>query len=117
MFVREMTRPECIALVTASHIGRLACARDDQPYIVPIQYAFTTGRLYGFSMPGQKIDWMRDNAKVCVQIDEFADRESWKSVVIYGSYRDCLTRTRRIMNAFRRGHFWRSGSTGGSRAD
>ncbi|AHK46104.1 MULTISPECIES: pyridoxamine 5'-phosphate oxidase family protein [Ensifer] len=88
MFVREMTRPECIALVTASHIGRLACARDDQPYIVPIQYAFTTGRLYGFSMPGQKIDWMRDNAKVCVQIDEFADRESWKSVVIYGSYRE-----------------------------
>lgn len=88
MFVRELSHEECIALVSSNHIGRLACARDDQPYIVPIQYAFAANRLYGFSMPGQKIDWMRANPRVCVQIDEFSGRESWKSAVIYGKYRE-----------------------------
>lgn len=88
MFVRELSREECIALVSSHHIGRLACARDDQPYIVPVQYAFTANRLYGFSMPGQKINWMRANPRVCVQIDAFSDGGSWKSAVIYGRYRE-----------------------------
>lgn len=88
MFVRELSREESIELVSSNHIGRLACSRDDQPYIVPIQYAFAANRLYGFSMPGQKVDWMRANPRVCVEIDEFSGRESWKSVVIYGTYRE-----------------------------
>lgn len=88
MFVRELSREECIALVSSNHIGRLACSREDQPYIVPIQYAFAANRLYGFSMPGQKVDWMRANPRVCVEVDEFSGRESWKSAVVYGRYRE-----------------------------
>ncbi|WP_112832486.1 pyridoxamine 5'-phosphate oxidase family protein [Ensifer sp.] len=88
MFVRELSREECIGLVSSNHIGRLACARNDQPYVVPIQYAYSTNRLYGFSMPGRKVDWMRTNPRVCVEVDELAGRESWKSAVIYGRYRE-----------------------------
>ena len=88
MLIREMTRQECLDLVAENHIARLGCARDGQPYVVPIQYALAANRLYSFSMSGQKIDWMRANPRVCVQIDTATDRQNWRSVVIHGRYQE-----------------------------
>lgn len=88
MFVRVMSREECQGVVAAGDLARLACCRDDQPYIVPITYAHSGNRLYCFSMPGQKIDWMRSNPKVSLQIAEFASNRQWKSVVVTGRYQE-----------------------------
>lgn len=88
MFVREMTEEECVAVVASGRLGRLACAKDNRPYVVPIRYAYAGKCLYGFSMPGKKIDWMRANPHVCVQVDAFSERQQWKSVVIYGRYQE-----------------------------
>ncbi|MCG5485112.1 MAG: pyridoxamine 5'-phosphate oxidase family protein [Sinorhizobium meliloti] len=88
MFVREMSREECQGVVTAGDLARLACCRDGQPYIVPITYAHSSNRLYCFSMPGQKIDWMRSNPKVSLQVDQFASKRRWKCVVVTGRYRE-----------------------------
>ncbi|PDT85814.1 pyridoxamine 5'-phosphate oxidase family protein [Sinorhizobium sp. BJ1] len=88
MFVREMSREECHGIVAAGDLARLACCRGDQPYIVPITYAHSGNRLYCFSMPGQKIDWMRTNPKVSLQIDGFVSNRQWKSVLVTGRYRE-----------------------------
>ncbi|RVJ83546.1 pyridoxamine 5'-phosphate oxidase family protein [Sinorhizobium meliloti] len=86
MFVREMSREECQGVVTAGDLARLACSRDGQPYIVPITYPHPGNKLYSISMPGQKkkIDWMRINPRVWLQIAEFASNRRWKSVVVTG---------------------------------
>lgn len=52
MFVREMSREECQALVAARRLARLACCKVGQPYIVPITYAHSGNCLHCFSMPG-----------------------------------------------------------------
>jgi nitroimidazol reductase NimA-like FMN-containing flavoprotein (pyridoxamine 5'-phosphate oxidase superfamily) len=88
MFVQEMTREECVALVSSGRLGRLACARDNRPYVVPIHYAFADNYLYSFSMPGQKVDWMRTNPSVCVQVDAFSGPQDWRSVVMWGLYEE-----------------------------
>jgi nitroimidazol reductase NimA-like FMN-containing flavoprotein (pyridoxamine 5'-phosphate oxidase superfamily) len=88
MLVNVMTPDECIAVVANGRMGNLACARDNHPYIVPIYYAFSENHLYSFSMPGQKIDWMRSNPHVCVQVDSFSDQTHWQSVVMHGIYRE-----------------------------
>jgi uncharacterized protein len=88
MIVREMTQPECEALVAESRIARLACSRDGEPYVVPVSVAYAPPCLYGFSMPGQKIDWMRANPKVCVLVEKFGETREWRSVVIYGAYEE-----------------------------
>jgi len=87
MIVTEMDLPECMALVQASRLGRLACALDGQPYVVPFNYAADGRDLYSFSLTGKKVEWMRQNPKVCVQIDHLAGRE-WRSVVIYGRFEE-----------------------------
>ncbi len=54
MMVKEMTRSECVALISASRLGRLACSRNDRPYVIPIYYALDGNCLYSFSMQDRK---------------------------------------------------------------
>jgi uncharacterized protein len=90
VIIHELTRSECLALLQRATVGRLACARDSQPYIVPVSFYFNEDdmSLYSFSTIGQKIRWMRDNPKVCVELDEIADRLQWTTVIINGVYEE-----------------------------
>lgn len=103
MIVRELNRGECAAIVSASRLARLACARDGQPYVVPIHYAFADDCLYSFSMPGLKIDWMRQNPLVCLQIDNLGSSRNWHSVIVYGRYEELPDR---IGTKRERDHAW-----------
>ncbi len=88
MLVAEMNREECEDLLARQNLGRLACVRENQPYIVPIYFATEPGRLYGFSTMGQKIDWMRRNPLVSVEVDEVIGATQWASVVVQGRYEE-----------------------------
>jgi nitroimidazol reductase NimA-like FMN-containing flavoprotein (pyridoxamine 5'-phosphate oxidase superfamily) len=48
--------------------------------------------LYGFTTPGQKIEWMRENPLVCVEVDEVTAHNQWVSVIAYGRFEE-LTKT------------------------
>jgi nitroimidazol reductase NimA-like FMN-containing flavoprotein (pyridoxamine 5'-phosphate oxidase superfamily) len=90
MVIDEMTERECVALATRSSLARLACALDNQPYIIPIQFAYDAGFLYALATFGQKIEWMRENPKVCVSIDEIVSESQWSSVVVTGEYEELI---------------------------
>ena len=87
MLIQELTRQECLEVLARTHLGRLACARGMQPYIVPIYFAYQSNWLYSFSVLGQKIDWMRANPLVCVEADQMR-RELWATVVVFGRYEE-----------------------------
>ena len=87
MLVHELTRHESLEVLAHTQLGRLACTRGMQPYIVPIHFAYQNNCLYSFSMPGQKIDWMRANPLVCVEADQIR-REHWATVVAFGRYEE-----------------------------
>ena len=72
MVIREMSKKECLRKLTGARLARLACSRENQPYVVPVYLACdeASGCLYGFTTPGQKIEWMRANPRVCVEVDE-----------------------------------------------
>jgi len=88
MIIQKMTEAECLSILTRTRVGRLACAHVNQPYIVPIYFAYEQPYLYAFTTPGQKIEWMRYNPLVCLEVDEVEDNEHWTSVVIFGRYED-----------------------------
>ena len=56
MVIQEMTDGECRAMLARRHVARLACARNNQPYIVPVHVDLDGEFLYGFATLGQKID-------------------------------------------------------------
>lgn len=90
MIIHELTAAECEAFLRDATVGRLGCARHGQPYIVPISlyYGREERCLYGFSTVGRKIEWMRENPSVCVEIDAISDQYQWTSVLVMGRYEE-----------------------------
>ena len=88
MTINEMTGKECTAFLERASLGRLGCSYENQPYVVPIHFAYENTCLYGFSTFGQKVKWMRANSRVCVQTDEIQNQGEWISVIVYGEYEE-----------------------------
>ena len=88
MLIHKMIHEECISTLARLRFGRLGCARDNQPYVVPINFAHHERHLYAFSTLGQKIEWMRENPRVCVEAEEITSHFQWLSVVVFGRYEE-----------------------------
>ena len=83
-----MGRQSSLELVARVGLGRLACSREGQPYITPMYLVSQANYLYGFSTRGQKIDWMRQNPRVCVEFEEIVSAQDWATVIVLGSYEE-----------------------------
>lgn len=88
MLIKDMTVKECWQALEKAGFGRLACASDDQPYVTPIHFVVDGDDVYAFSMPGQKIEWMRSNPRVCLEVDAVTSRTDWTSVIAFGRYEE-----------------------------
>jgi uncharacterized protein len=92
---------------------------------VPAFFDFDAERncLYSFATKGQKVEWMRLNPKVCVEIDEIGDQSHWVTILIFGWFQElhdfagerlALERARALFQ--QRPHWWLPGAgklTGG----
>ena len=103
MLVQSLSESECIKVLTATRLGRLACTNNRQPYIVPIYFAYADNHLYAFSMPGKKIECMRANPLVSVLVEEREQGPGWKSVIVDGRYEELPDR---IGFKVQRDHAW-----------
>ena len=90
MLIQELTTPECQDVLRRATIVRLATARDNQPYVVPIHTYFDDDCLYSFGTLGRKIDSMRVNPQVCVEAEEIVDRYHWRTVLVFGRYEELV---------------------------
>ena len=88
MLIDEMTEQECRSALASASFGRLGCALNDQPYIVPVYFAYDDGNIYILGTAGRKIEWMRQNPKVCLLVDEIASETRWTSVIALGRYQE-----------------------------
>jgi len=89
MFIHEMSGAECNDALSRVKYGRLACALDNQPYVLPLNFAFDgNSYLYCFTTLGQKVEWMRSNPLVCFEVDEVKNHNHWSSVIVFGSYEE-----------------------------
>jgi nitroimidazol reductase NimA-like FMN-containing flavoprotein (pyridoxamine 5'-phosphate oxidase superfamily) len=121
VFVEEMTAEECRKAMSSAVFGRLASVEDGQPYVVPVSFAVDGDYAYLFSMPGQKVDRMRKNPRVCLEVDSVKSPSSWTTIVVLGRYeelpdtpdrRSDRTRARELLS----GHpsWWLPGAVAGA---
>lgn len=93
MMIHTMSEEESYNVLARMGLCRLACARDNQPYVVPTAYAYHKSPsgihyLYVVTTLGQKIHWMRTNPLVCVECDEVTSYDQWVSVIAFGAYEE-----------------------------
>lgn len=88
MFIHEMTIDECHSALRKATVGRLGCALNNQPYVVPINFAFDGTHLYGFTTFGQKVEWLRANPLVSFEVDAVTGQSNWMSIILFGRYEE-----------------------------
>jgi uncharacterized protein len=88
MVVKNLDREKCFEFLKKAGFGRLGCANESQPYVVPIYFVYEGEQLFGFSTEGKKIGWMRANPLVCVQADDIKNELEWTSVLATGRYEE-----------------------------
>lgn len=88
MHIKELTREVSLHFLADIHFGRLACAKDSQPYVTPFNFAYHDQYIYSFSTVGRKIEWLRGNPLACVEVDEITNPQQWTSVIVFGRYEE-----------------------------
>jgi nitroimidazol reductase NimA-like FMN-containing flavoprotein (pyridoxamine 5'-phosphate oxidase superfamily) len=96
--IGSLDREAIEVLLTEARIARLAIhplPGNDHPLLVPIPCFYTGGSFVVLSGPGQKIEAMRRNPRVTVEVDRFRATNDWESVVAQGSYRELTSKIER----------------------
>jgi len=85
--VRELSPNEVEEFLRGQRIARLGCHAGGETYVVPVIYAYGDGALVTVTQEGRKVAMLRENPRVCVEVDEYDTdgKGSWRSVIAYGS--------------------------------
>ncbi len=96
-----LTDEQIDSLLKSELVGRLGCCVNNQPYIVPVAYAYDGDYIYGHTREGKKIDILRKNPLTCFQVDSFDDMANWRSTVINGEFEELKGNSKEHENALR----------------
>ena len=94
--LNDLSLADCEDLLLTEKVGRLAVRDEEGVYIVPLQYAFADGYIYGHASPGKKIRLMRLWPRVGFQVDRMGIGEGWSSVLVQGTFHELTTEGDRI---------------------
>ena len=88
MNIGRLGNADALAILREGTMGRLGCIASGWPYVVPVNYFFDGKDIYIHTLPGKKLDALRDNPRVCLQVDEIKDSYNWRSVIAYGTFEE-----------------------------
>src|SRR4051794_10017230 len=86
--ISTLSPEESYTLLRGARVARLGCFDGAWPYVVPVNYVFDGESVYVHSLPGRKIAAMRENPRVCLQVDEIHGDFEWRSVIAFGPYEE-----------------------------
>jgi nitroimidazol reductase NimA-like FMN-containing flavoprotein (pyridoxamine 5'-phosphate oxidase superfamily) len=86
--INDLNPVDVNRILERNDFGHLACATHGDIYLVPISYVYEDGYLYSHTRPGKKIDMMRKNPHICIQVEEVEDFFHWSSVIAWGKFEE-----------------------------
>lgn len=67
-----------------------------EPYVVPVNYLFKQDGVYSHSLPGQKLDAMWANGKICLQVKKIGGSCRWQSAIAFGEFQEVKRMNKKI---------------------
>ena len=88
--IKNLKTEEGIRLLSDNYIGRLAFICQGNPYVVPITYYYdeTSNSILGYSAEGHKMNAMRKNRSVSLEVDEITAVNNWQSILAHGIFEE-----------------------------
>lgn len=75
-------------LIKEQLVGRIGCHANGITYVVPLSYAYDGNYIYGRTFDGMKMQILRQNPKVCFQVDDTQNLANWRSVILWGVFEE-----------------------------
>jgi nitroimidazol reductase NimA-like FMN-containing flavoprotein (pyridoxamine 5'-phosphate oxidase superfamily) len=88
MSIGKLGEEDSLEILREGTLGRLGCIASGWPYVVPVNYFFDGKDIYVHTLPGKKLDALRSNPRVCLQVDKINDPYNWRSVIAYGTFEE-----------------------------
>ncbi|MCX7546721.1 pyridoxamine 5'-phosphate oxidase family protein [Xanthomarina sp. F1114] len=84
--IKNLETKECHFILENNYIGHLGYISENIPYVVPITYFFDKkeNHIICYSAEGHKIQAMRKNKQVSLQVANVHSINQWKSVIVHG---------------------------------
>lgn len=93
--IKVLNNQDARKVLQSARVARLGCIVNGEPYIVPINYNFEDDSLYSHSLPGTKINSLRENPRACVQVDEIESDLHWRSAIAFGKFEEITKQNER----------------------
>ncbi|HEA19799.1 hypothetical protein LCGC14_2851150 [marine sediment metagenome] len=86
----DLTISESTNVIRNNYTGHLGYLSQGEPYVVPITYYFdpSDNCLISYSAEGHKIDAMRKNGSVAIQVEDIASLKNWESAMVHGTFEE-----------------------------
>jgi len=86
----KIAKDEYLKMLSNNYIASLAYIADSTPYIVPITYYYNEKEniIISYSNEGHKINAMRLNNSVSIQLDEIESLDNWKTLLLIGEFEE-----------------------------
>lgn len=84
----DLTFEQCEEVLKKQHYGHIGCCLDNEPYVLPVTYVYEYGSIYSHTHAGHKIDIMRKNPTVCLQVERVGGAHDWESVICWGTFEE-----------------------------
>lgn len=84
----ELNQKEIDHLLRTEQLGRIGCHAAGVTYIVPVSYVFDGTCIYALSGEGMKLRMMRENPRVCFEVEQVKRWYNWQSVIAWGTFEE-----------------------------
>ena len=84
----ELTREECERVLRTEQLGRIGCHAGGVTYVVPVSYVYNGTHVYALSAEGMKLRMMRENPRVCFEVEQVKAWYNWQSVISWGTFEE-----------------------------
>jgi nitroimidazol reductase NimA-like FMN-containing flavoprotein (pyridoxamine 5'-phosphate oxidase superfamily) len=86
--MKMLSNDEARWIFHGARVARLGCIANGEPYVIPISCLLDGDNLYSHSLPGMKINALRENPRACVQVDEIEGDLRWRSAIVFGKFEE-----------------------------
>lgn len=84
----ELTREECERVLRTEQLGRLGCHASGITYVVPVSYVYNGTHVFALSAEGMKLRMMRENPRVCFEVEAVKAWYNWRTVIAWGTFEE-----------------------------
>lgn len=90
VMIKKLKPGECKELLSNNYIGHLAFISQKEPYVIPITYYYNpkNNTIIAYSAEGHKIEAMRQNDIVSMEVEEIKSINNWRSVHVHGVFEE-----------------------------